>query len=178
MLAWNVVVPAILGATPIIVLILAYPPPYTPWWEHSEGLLLLFLPPVLGWAAGFLALRDGTRFLLVAGSFWAAQSVAISLGASPDLLTGGRTTLYFSAALDLVLGVLPLALTFGLIRLAQRSSRRSSGAPVTWPGLESAHCSGCGQPLDPTWQGRCGRCGASYADDPAEGWPRPPTATP
>ena len=116
-----------------------------------------------GVAAGLLGRRRDTRFVPVALSFWIALSVPLAAGLTPwnadvDLLETLAGAAFFAS----LLGVVPLALTYGFCV----SARRNPTVPVVWPGLTAATCRNCGQPLDKAAVGRCAQCGASYSDHP------------
>lgn len=116
-----------------------------------------------GVAAGLLGRRRDTRLIPVALTFWFAQSVALAAGLTPwDPDVDLFQTLAAAALFDSLLGVVPLAATYRFCV----SARRNPTMPVTWPGLKSATCRSCGQPLDQTAVGRCATCGASYSDYP------------
>lgn len=98
-LVWSVAVPAALGSAPVIAL-----------WFGEAGVLLLFvLPPITGIAAGLLALREDTRFVPVAGSFWVAQSLALSFAGSG-----------VGVVAALVYGLAPLAVVYGIASAFRR----------------------------------------------------------
>lgn len=96
---WNVAVPAALGSVPVIA----------PWFGEAGVLLLFVVPPITGIAAGLLALREDTRFIPVAGSFWVAQSLALSFAGSG-----------VGVGAALVYGLAPLALVYGIASAFRR----------------------------------------------------------
>jgi hypothetical protein len=125
-LAWNVAVPAAVGSIPIVVLLVVRHPPYTavdPW-----GMLLLVTVPVCGLVAGLLGRRTGSAYLVMAGSFWVAQSLALWISVCSDVASGascgmrsGTGGLAFAALLVALLGVAPLTVAYAI---ASRTRRR------------------------------------------------------
>ena len=113
-------------------------------------------------AAGRLGLRRDTHFVPVALSFWVAQSVALvpEVQGTADVLE----TLAAAVLLDGMLGVVPFAVTFGVVRLAAGVRRPASSPSVTWPALVGTVCGRCGPALDPGSWGRCGFCGALFSE--------------
>jgi hypothetical protein len=117
--AWNVAVPAAAGFIPIFVLLVIRHPPYSSW--DSWGYLVLLMLPVSGLATGLLGLRRGSVYLATAGSFWAAQSLAVWLSACSDItsrascgLSTGISGLAFAAVLAAALGTVPLTVVYAI----------------------------------------------------------------
>ena len=127
--AWNIAVPAAIGSVPILAFMAINPPPYAAWDGAGYGLFLVIL--VTGIVAGLTGPRPGSIFIVIALSFWVAQSFAgwfasctnitSSTSCGPGAGAGG---LLLAALTSLILGVGPLA---GAYRISSRGLRPDPG---------------------------------------------------
>jgi len=112
---WSVVLPAALGAVPVLLLELYSPPPYSE--SSGAGLLLLVMLPVTGFLAGALCSRP-VLVPVAFFSYWVAATIAVSFGVCSGEACGlaASGSVPFAAMLTLILGTGAMALTYLAVR--------------------------------------------------------------
>jgi hypothetical protein len=149
---WSVLAPAAIGGVPLVLYLLADPPPYMEW--DAGWLVVLLLIPATGFVAGLLG-RVAKSLPFLFGSFFVAQTLAASFSVCDSSGACGPLAGGFELAPLLVffLGLGPMAVTAFI-------SRPSSDARAVGPGWTSDWtCGRCGcQVRRGAW--RCTNCGA------------------